>query len=58
MELVIEKVLNRIWQLAVEYLHWIDANDRYTPSSLLGITSAGLVFIVVIALAFSEFLSR
>jgi hypothetical protein len=58
MEMVIAKVLNRIWQLAIEYLRWIEANDRYTPLSLLGLISSGLVLMVAFTFALSPFLSR
>jgi hypothetical protein len=58
MEIVIAKVLNRIWQSAIEYLRWIEANDRYTPLSLLGLICTGLVLMVAFAFALSPFLSR
>jgi hypothetical protein len=58
MEIVIAKIFNRIWQWAVEYLRWIEANDRYTPLSLLGLISTGLLFMVAFAFSFSHFLLR
>jgi len=57
MEIAVAKILNRIWQWAIEYLRWIEANDRYTPLSLLGLVSIGLLFMVA-SFAFSHLLSR
>jgi hypothetical protein len=61
MEIEIAKILNRPWQLAIEYLRWIEANDRYTPLSLLGLVSIGLLFMAfsfAFSIAFSHLLSR